>query len=1269
MKTQTKLRSRTRQRGEILSGEPPGLVCGSACEPRGVANVDPRIPEYPNKSICVTRDLIVQRLGIIQINLHKAKAATTLLSQTMQTNKDLTHIALITEPHTHGNRIPNIDMQGFNVVTPGSIEAPRTCILINNRINYMQISPLNSRDTVAIMVDTSIATGKKQTIFASVYQPPQYDNQPPTLELRRVIKYAKDQDTPLIIGCDTNGHHQMWGSKNSNTRGRNLAEYLTTADLSTANIGNTPTFKSANGETIIDVTITTRTIANRIKEWKVLEEESLSDHRYISFQVTSKTETLPSMRNPKRTNWTKFRTNIRNTIPKTNTYATSTTEIEEEVTQLNQTIQNAFRKATPTPKPKQNKKQNSPWWTKELAALRTQTNKAHRDHARTHIAEDWHKWRELKHKYASTIQREKRRGWRKYTTGIDTLQDAQKLTKVLDKGQSQKMSLLIRPDGTITKTTEETLQHLMDTHFPGNTTIDPTEGTASNHTTTNREWIEAMNTITPKKVVWAVKEFKPYKSPGPDGIYPIMLQKSIDILGPNICNILRACMAYGYVPIAWRDSKVIFIPKPGKDRYDNAKSYRPISLTSFMMKTLEKIIDRDLRDSTLKKAPIHKNQHAYQTGKSTETALHQLTSKIELAIDQKQYALGAFFDIAGAFDNAPSKVIIKALQDRKAKSTTIKWISTLLTTRKVTTKNGTSEITVKATKGCPQGGVLSPLLWCLIVDELITKLNKEDIYTQAYSDDGTILISGYNLRDVCIKVQRGLTIAIEWCKENGLTIHPAKTEVVLFTRKKKMEGWIDLKIENKGLTLKNEVKYLGVTLDKKLAYNTHVNDKCAKAIKTLYQAKNAISHTWGMSPKITKWLYTAVIKPMLSYAAIIWWERATYLTTQRKLASTQRLATLSITGGMKTTPNIALNSMSGLLPLHLHIMSEAMRSHLRMKANGTWKTGTYEGHRAIEQHTECITGINAGDSDLTLTGYNFEQLFTTENEPSYQAEPDAGTLTCHTYCKPGTDGSLISIATCQGIEYKEIYDRGHHTSSVLGELQSTIDLCNEIINTHPQHGITQIKISCMNPGTIKALESVKTNSETTRDCKDILNRLTHHLPVCISLRNRDRMIPDLNTNGQTEITERNTKPTHNALTLRIREWAKEQHTREFIAYNGANQTKDRMVNPYWSKLKNMHKRKREDIRILTQILSGHAWLNKHLHRMKLIQTPLCPLCEGDEEDVKHHIYECNELAEIRTNVFGGPITPQSMPIREMKFRDIISFCKGAKRLHFEPNEI
>jgi hypothetical protein len=79
------------------------------------------------------------------------------------------------------------------------------------------------------------------------------------------------------------------------------------------------------------------------------------------------------------------------------------------------------------------------------------------------------------------------------------------------------------------------------------------------------------------------------------------------------------------------------------------------------------------------------------------------------------------------------------------------------------------------------------------------------------------------------------------------------------------------------LILNNQVKYL----DSKLDWKFHIDNRIRKASIAYWQCHRAIGKTWGLKPKVVYWIYTSVIRPMLIYAALVWWKR-THLTTVKK---------------------------------------------------------------------------------------------------------------------------------------------------------------------------------------------------------------------------------------------------------------------------------------------------------------------------------------------------------------------------------------------------
>ena len=131
-----------------------------------------------------------------------------------------------------------------------------------------------------------------------------------------------------------------------------------------------------------------------------------------------------------------------------------------------------------------------------------------------------------------------------------------------------------------------------------------------------------------------------------------------------IMNIMRASVQLAYTPNIWRKGEVKFIPKPGKRDPGNPRSYRPITLTSFLFKTLERITLWELESTIMKEKPFHRNQHAFRMGFSCDTALAQATETIEKGMKQSGFTLGVFLDIKGAFDNVKADEAIRCLERR-----------------------------------------------------------------------------------------------------------------------------------------------------------------------------------------------------------------------------------------------------------------------------------------------------------------------------------------------------------------------------------------------------------------------------------------------------------------------------------------------------------------------------------------------------------------------------------------------------------------------------
>ena len=220
-------------------------------------------------------------------------------------------------------------------------------------------------------------------------------------------------------------------------------------------------------------------------------------------------------------------------------------------------------------------------------------------------------------------------------------------------------------DETVTDAID-TLTVLLDKHYPDDEDATPE---------IQNEDVEKLTIITEREIELSVMSFKPFKAPGPDGIYPAMLQQGRDILKPSLLSLYTASLEFGYIPQGWRKCRAVFLPKPGKPTYDEASSWRPISLTSFLLKTMERLIDRYLRRQQIEKRLIENNQFAYVRGRSTDAALHRLVANAEKAMYNNQIALYANANIEGAFNNLKISAMEDALVRFNVNTTVKRWIT------------------------------------------------------------------------------------------------------------------------------------------------------------------------------------------------------------------------------------------------------------------------------------------------------------------------------------------------------------------------------------------------------------------------------------------------------------------------------------------------------------------------------------------------------------------------------------------------------------------
>ena len=370
----------------------------------------------------------------------------------------------------------------------------------------------------------------------------------------------------------------------------------------------------------------------------------------------------------------------------------------------------------------------------------------------------------------------------------------------------------------------------------------------------------SMVNITLESVRHELKRLKINKGPGPDGIPPIFFRNCCDSLSLPLSIIYNKSLVSSTFPNLWKTAHVVPIPKTSK--LDNIKDYRPISILSCPAKVFESIICPILTWHL--KSLLSVTQHGFQSGKSTLTNLVQYTDYLAKAIDTTKQIDAIYTDIGKAFDRVDHGILLAKLDHFGIHGDLLNWLSSYLSSRKQKVVIcGHESSCYSAPSGVPQGSHLGPILFLAFINDLPNCLTFSKHLM--FADDVKIFRIIENADD-SMKLQKDLDNLNNWCKSNKLPLNNSKCKHIKFT-KKRHPIETNYNLDETILEEVDEIKDLGITLDKKLSYTHHFDHITKKASK-------AMGFVWRNSKQfnyVTKIiLYKTLVRSHLEYCSTAW---------------------------------------------------------------------------------------------------------------------------------------------------------------------------------------------------------------------------------------------------------------------------------------------------------------------------------------------------------------------------------------------------------------
>ena len=469
-------------------------------------------------------------------------------------------------------------------------------------------------------------------------------------------------------------------------------------------------------------------------------------------------------------------------------------------------------------------------------------------------------------------------------------------------------------------------------------------------------------------IILTVKGLNETRSVGSDGISLKFVKDSLCIIAFYLTFIINTSIVTGVFPQDWKNAYVIPLFKKGD--FNDVNNFRPISILPVLSKILEKIVFNQLLSFLEDNNYLSNCQHGFRPKLSTETALTIITDAIYTNIDNKKISLLTLCDLSKAFDSVSHDILL-----RKCSNLNIDcfWLKSYLHNRTQAVKlRNVMSTKVTVSYGVPQGSILGPLLFNIYVNDMY-KYISNCILVQ-YADDTQFLHSGsvQNLSNIIKDTEATLIKVQDYFLKNGLMVNPNKTQCIFFGSKQLLShvpNDISVYFNGNCISPSNNVKNLGLHMDRYLHFDVHINEITKKVIGML-------SYLSRISMNFDKPSRTIVVQSLvlsvINYCMRIW--ATTNTTLINRVQKLQNFAARVSVGGLRkhdhVSPafeelgwlnikqkhlldlNIAMyKSVNGLYPTWLHFfptVQNTTNSTTRQQSNLTvLRTKTDTGARAF----------------------------------------------------------------------------------------------------------------------------------------------------------------------------------------------------------------------------------------------------------------------------------------------------------------------------------
>ena len=389
--------------------------------------------------------------------------------------------------------------------------------------------------------------------------------------------------------------------------------------------------------------------------------------------------------------------------------------------------------------------------------------------------------------------------------------------------------------------------------------------------------------ITIDDIIKAIDEISIFSAPGPDKIHATILKECKHEIAQALTILWQKSIDTGQIPSNLLKQTIIPIFK--KNNKSLASNYRPISLTSHIIKLFERIVRKKFIQHLEENNLITQHQHGFRRYRSTLTQLlHHMDSVLEI-LERNENVDILYLDLAKAFDRVNHQLLFHKLENMKVTGKMLAWIKQFLTGRtQQVVVNGFKSEPASVVSGVPQGTVLGPALFIVYMNN-ITEFIKSTII-KMFADDSKLISSIKNQQDR-EKLIMDLKELLKWTEMNSMRFNDDKFQLLQIGPHEHLKQ--PYSHNNINIKKSDHVKDLGVYISEDCTYKHHINEITNNAQN--YASWLLRTFTSRREDVMILLLKTYLI-PRLEYCCPVW--NPTQINLIERLEATQRTFTSKI---------------------------------------------------------------------------------------------------------------------------------------------------------------------------------------------------------------------------------------------------------------------------------------------------------------------------------------------------------------------------------------